>query len=97
MRAAPVCLASLVLLLSLRRLFKSWFLGFSNEAALAGALEEYVGKPVRVITPVGPGLQGKVEFKGAQWTAEATEPLPPGATGIITAVDGLCLQVRPQL
>ncbi|HYF34961.1 MAG TPA: NfeD family protein [Prosthecobacter sp.] len=88
--------SSLVLLLMLRRWFKSWFLGFSQQAVTAGALEEYVGKSVRVITTVAPGLQGKVEFKGAQWNAEASEELLPGATGVITDVDGLCLRIRPQ-
>ncbi len=87
--------ASLVLLLTLRRLFKSWFLGFTDTPATAGALEEYVGKTVRVLTPVGPGLTGKVEFKGANWNAESAVPLVPGAAAVITAVEGLNLHVIP--
>ena len=96
-QTAVFAVSALVLLLLLRALFKSWFSGFSRDAKPAGALEEYVGGRVRVITPVGPGLTGKVEYKGAQWSAEGPEPLPPGATAVITDVDGLCLRVKPQI
>jgi membrane protein implicated in regulation of membrane protease activity len=95
-QTAVFAISSLVLLLGLRRFFKNWFLGFSNHAVTAGALEEFIGKSVRVVTPVGPGLHGKVEFKGANWNAEAGEPLLPGTVGIITAVDGLCFKIRAQ-
>lgn len=96
-QTAVFAVSSLVLILVLRRYFKTWFLGFSQSAATAGAIEEFIGKTVRVVTPVGPGLQGKVEFKGANWNAEASEDLQPGDNAIITAVDGLLLRVEPRL
>lgn len=95
-QTAVFAISSVVLLVALRRLFKTWFLGFTETPATAGELEEYVGKTATVITPVGPGLAGKVEFKGAQWRAESTEALPAGAPAVITAVEGLTLRVSPR-
>ena len=87
--------SSLVLLLGLRRLFKSWLVGFTKtNPDITRDLDEFIGKPVRVISGISVGVQGKVEFKGAGWNAEADEILEPGDTAIITGVDGLCLKVR---
>lgn len=92
---AIFAVASLVLLIGLRRFFKAWFLGFSkqNPNALQD-LDDYIGKPVRVIAPIPSGGQGKVEFKGANWTAQSAEPLNPGDAAIITGLEGLCLVVK---
>lgn len=86
--------SSVVMLLGLRRVFKSWFVGFSksNESVDAD-LDEFVGKPVRVLTAISEGKPGRVEFKGTGWTAESTEILEPGDAAVITRVDGLCLSV----
>lgn len=92
-QTAVFALSSLVLLVGLRRLFKGWFLGISHDAATAGALNEFEGRAVRVISPVEPGRTGKVEFKGAPWNASSDEPLKPGDSARIISVDGLCLKV----
>ncbi|MBX7209070.1 MAG: NfeD family protein [Verrucomicrobiaceae bacterium] len=87
--------SSLVLLVGLRRLCKTWFMGFStSNPDTSRDLDEFAGKPVRVTAAIGPGVQGKVEFKGAAWTAEADEALAAGETAVITDIDGLCLKVR---
>ena len=87
--------ASLVLLIGLRRLFKPWLMGFSKTNPDATRdLDEFVGKPVRVTSALAAGVQGKVEFKGAGWTAESSDTLEPGDTAIITGLDGLCLKVK---
>lgn len=89
--------SSLILLLGLRRWFKAWFLGSSHNAATAGAVEDFIGRSVRVVTALRPPHQGKVEFKGAQWNALSTESMEPGDTAVIVSVDGLCLKVKRQL
>lgn len=87
--------ASLVLLIGLRRMFKSWLMGFSkSNPDVARNLDEFLGKPVRVMSAFEAGVPGKVEFKGANWTAESDDALQPGDTAVITGVDGLCLKVR---
>ena len=87
--------SSLVLLVGLRRFFKEWFLGFSKANPNGGAdLDEFVGKPVKVLTALSAGTQGRVEFKGTGWTAESADPLEPGEAAIITSVEGLCLRVK---
>ena len=87
--------ASLVLLLGLRRLFKSWLTGFSRtNPDAARNLDDFIGKPVRVMSAFESGVPGKVEFKGASWTAESDDAFQPGDTAVITGVDGLCLKVR---
>ena len=88
-------LASLVLLIGLRRLFKSWLMGFSKtNPDTTRDLDEFVGKSVRVMSSFAAGVPGKVEFKGASWTAESDDTLEPGDTAIITDLEGLCLKVK---
>jgi inner membrane protein len=95
MQMMVFAISSLVLLVGLRRLFKSWLMGFSKTNPDASRdLDEFIGKPVRVMSAFEAGVPGKVEFKGANWTAESDEPMQPGDTAIITSMDGLCLKVK---
>jgi membrane-bound serine protease (ClpP class) len=59
--------------------------------------ESYVGKVVTVIEPVAPA--GRVTLQGENWSAKLaqpdTPPLPVGATGRVTGVQGLTLLVTP--
>ena len=87
--------SSLILLFGLRRLFKDWFMGFTEQNSdLKADLDEFNGKTVIVLTSLIPGAIGKVEFKGAQWQAACAEPLQAGEAAVIERVDGLCLIVR---
>lgn len=85
---------SLVLLLGLRRVFKPWFTGISSSSANPGDLDEFVGRRVTVITAVAPSVRGKVEFKGANWSAESDASFEPGEVALISRVEGLCLHIR---
>lgn len=90
--------SSLVLLLGLRRLFKSWFMGFTKvNPDTTRDLDEFIGRPVVVVTALAAGSRGKVEFKGAGWTAESEDALEPGETAFITGMDGLCLKVSRKI
>ena len=88
-------IASLVLLVGLRRFFKNWFMGFSASNPDAQRnLDEFTGKVVRVVEPIREGVTGKVEFKGANWSAESGDDLAVGDSAEILGVDGLRLRVR---
>ncbi|MCB1210863.1 MAG: NfeD family protein [Verrucomicrobiales bacterium] len=92
---AVFAVSSLALLLGLRRFFKNWFMGFSEQNPdVQGNLDDFTGKTVTVVSALAPGGRGKVEFKGAQWQAACAEPLQPGDSAVIERVDGLCLIVR---
>lgn len=87
-------IGSVVLLLTLRRLFKPWFTGISSSSAHPGDLDEFVGRRVTVVSPVKPGSRGRVEFKGANWIAESNVPFEAGEPAEISRMDGLCLHIR---
>ena len=90
--------SSLVLLLGLRRVFKSWFMGFAKvNPDTTRDLDEFIGKQVLVVSAFSAGCKGRVEFKGAGWTAESDDTLEPGDTAFITGIDGLCLKVRRKI
>ncbi len=89
-------LSSVVLLFGLRRVFKSWFTGFSTSRSTRTDLDEFTGQEVVVISAVRGRERGLVEFKGANWSARAVDEGADFAAGErvrITAVDGLCLLV----
>lgn len=89
-------LSSVVLLFGLRSLFRGWFMGFSTSRSTRTDLDEFTGQEVVVIRAVRGLERGLVEFKGANWSARATEEgvaYEAGERVRITAVDGLCLLV----
>ena len=64
---------------------------------LAVNLDEFTGKPVEVLADVTPGSHdGRVEFKGATWSARSHEPIRKGEAARIERVDGLVLVVRKE-
>ena len=83
--------------LFLRRYFKSWFKGDEVPDKIeAGELEEYVGRHATVLSGFEDGsTQGKVEFKGAQWSATATGPVKLGDRVEIIDRDSLHLTIKP--
>lgn len=88
-------LASIALLLGLRRSCRSWFAGLSESGDAQSTEEEFIGREVRVTSAISPAQPGKVEFKGAFWNARSSEPLQPGDAAVILSREGLQLHVRP--
>ena len=88
--------ASVVLLFTLRRSFKSWFMGDVSDSTPSGSenRDEYLGKTATALSDIPAGGRGKVEFKGAHWNAHATTALVTGDRATITALDGLTLTVE---
>ncbi|GEP41861.1 NfeD family protein [Brevifollis gellanilyticus] len=92
-QTAVFAISSIVLLVGLRRTFKDWFMGRSQAGSALEVDEEFIGKEARVVSAISPQVTGKVEFKGAQWSARSTSVHSRGDMVIITARDGLMLIV----
>lgn len=88
--------SSLVLLFSLRRWVRGRFLGYvSDEHNPEVNLDEFTGQQVMVLQDITPGKSdGRVEFKGAGWTAVSDAPLAAGEQAKIVSADGIVLRVR---
>lgn len=88
-------IASLVLLVALRRYAAAWFVGSSSNGE-SNLDEEFIGKTVRVIHAIGGAEQtGKVELKGAEWNARSEVPLDEGSLAVVLGRDGIDLIVGP--
>lgn len=86
--------SSIVLLFSLRHLVKGWFVGKSNDEN-GDMDDDYTGREASVVRDIpGPGLDGRVEIKGAEWKARADATIVAGTTVIIDHREGLTLHVR---
>lgn len=89
-------ITSFALLFTLRRLVKQWFVGKSDGDG--GDLDDdFTGREARALSDIpGPGHDGRVEIKGAEWKARAEEPVAAGDIVIIERREGLTLHVRPR-
>lgn len=93
-QCAVFSISSLLLLFLLRRYFTSWFVGGTLGSG-GNVDEEFVGKTVRVVHSIGGGEDsGKVELKGAQWTAYCDAPLASGSYATVIKRDGIDLIVQ---
>jgi membrane protein implicated in regulation of membrane protease activity len=89
--------ASVAMLLGLRRYIRSRFSGFVSERQAPDRnLDEFTGKSVLVLEDIAPGKPGKAEFKGAPWRAESDAVLSQGEYAIIERMDGLTLILKRQ-
>jgi len=90
--------SSILLLVLLRRWFRARFLGHkTGEQDPLHNLDDLTGEAVTVSTAIEPGSAGgKVEYKGASWSARCETPLAAGSRAIVTAADGITLVVRPE-
>ncbi len=87
--------ASLGLLLVLRRYVAVWFVGSSSNGE-SNLDEEFVGMTVSVLQSIGGAEQtGKVELKGAEWNARSEVPIDQGSLAVVVERDGIDLIVRP--
>ena len=91
-------ISSVVLLVFLRRRFRSRFFGYvGDDHGLDSNIDEFVGQTVKVTEAIEAGGNGgRVEFKGAAWTAYCETPLPAGSRAVIVEVKGINLTVRPE-
>ncbi|UCG28603.1 MAG: NfeD family protein [Bacteroidales bacterium] len=86
--------SSVLSLALLRNYLKRRF--FKEDTNQEGSLdEEFIGKTAIVKTPIKPGIQGKVSFKGTQWEAESDQSIDEGTRVRITGKDSIILKVEP--
>jgi len=90
-------ISSVLMLIVLRKRLADKFHGFeTGQQNPMSNLDEFTGREVLVTQSIDPGhREGRVEFKGADWTAVSTEPIAAGRLAIITAAEGLTLTVNP--
>jgi membrane protein implicated in regulation of membrane protease activity len=62
----------------------------------AEAIVGRFGVALERLDPGSPDPVGQVRVDGEIWTARAAGPIDPGASVIVTGVDGLVLEVAPQ-
>ena len=89
--------SSVVLLAVLRRWLKIRFFGHvgaRNDPA--DNIDSMAGQTVVVTAAIAPGsVDGRVEYKGADWKAVSESPLAAGAQARIVDADGIVLRVEP--
>jgi len=86
-----------VLLVFLRRRLRTRFFGHSSgDQDPLENLDEFKGQAVIVTEDIDPDTGGKVEYKGADWSARCDTALSAGARAVILSADGITLLVRPE-
>lgn len=90
-------ISSVLLLVLLRRWFRARFFGhLTGGQDPKNNLDEFKGQVVTVTVAIDPAAGGKVEYKGADWSARCDTPLPAGSRAIIRSADGITLVVDPE-
>ncbi len=90
-------ISSVVLLALLRRWFRVRFFGhLTGGQDPENNLDEFKGQVVTVTVEIDPDAGGKVEYKGADWSARCDTPLPAGSRAVIRSIDGITLVVGPE-
>lgn len=77
-------------------LFRNWLrkkLGMMRSLK-PGLEDEIIGKKAKAETPIGPGQQGKVIFKGASWAANSADIINTGEEVTIVGYDSIVLTVK---
>ncbi len=84
---------SVVMLVLLRRSLKKRFFSDQENAESEG-VDDYIGKTATVEADIKNG-DGKVNFKGATWSAYADEDIPKGSKVTIIDKNSIKLKVKP--
>jgi inner membrane protein len=84
-------LSSLIIMVLFRSTVKKMFGSNSGGAEYS----EYIGRRVPVTSPIPPGGEGRVTFRGSEWVAfsELEEEISAGTMVVITGVDGTRFKV----
>ncbi len=87
-------IASLLGLALLRKYLRKRFFNRKDEET-GDQLEEFIGHQAKAVEEFKEGI-GKVEFKGAHWTARSDEPVSGGMWVTIVRKESLTLFVKPK-
>lgn len=86
---------SVLTLIGLRRMIQRKFF-YVKEEDSQRVEDEFTGKEAIVLADLGPGLTGKVEFKGTSWKAESASEIKTGQRAIIIRKEDFKLIVEPK-
>lgn len=87
--------SSVLLLILLRKMVKRTFLGKQKGVEVDRNFNLDIGKIVPVIEFIQPGeVGGKVRHQGSNWSAKASEPIPPGESVRIVGCENITLIVE---
>lgn len=67
---------------------------YGNKQSTELLEDEFLGKTARSETPISPGENGKVYFKGTSWPASSEDVIGAGENVIITGTDSILLIVK---
>jgi membrane protein implicated in regulation of membrane protease activity len=84
---------SVVSLILLRRFFKRKFFR-ENDGSPSTLKDEFVGREAVALEDIPDGKRGRIEFKGAPWTAIATGDIKKNDAVIITEKESINLIVK---
>ncbi len=88
-------ITSLIMLAFLRRSFTKLFRDrLMQDKPELLTEDEYVGKRAVVIKTITPEVNGRVEFHGSTWDAEADEKIKEGTPVVITGMHNITLSVK---
>jgi membrane protein implicated in regulation of membrane protease activity len=88
-------IASILLLVSLRKWLKNIFVGRTGQKESADELlQEFVGEKAVVTREIDPQTRGKVEFHGTNWNAEADQIIDEGTSVEIIGKNNITLKVK---
>jgi len=83
--------SSLLTILLFRRWVKKIIWSKKNPTELE---DEFLGKTGKAETFIGPGHEGKVDFKGTTWNARSNDVIEKGESVIITGNESILLIVK---
>ncbi len=86
---------SILSLVALRRIIQKRFF-YSKENLSEGVEDEFTGREGVATTNFGPGVKGKVDFKGTTWNAESKSEIKEGSRVLIIEKDNITLKVEPK-
>lgn len=87
-------LASSISLALLRKYLRTQFFK-QGKGNVSTEDDEFAGQKVPVLAPIKPGVPGKVEFKGTQWTAMSDVEIDKGEIVEIIDKQSINLIVKP--
>lgn len=95
LQAIIFAVTSVLALVALRRMLQRKFM--SSKDSLSESVEdEFTGGEALVVSDIGPGKKGKVDFKGTTWKAESDTEIHEGQAVIIKSKENFTLFVEPK-
>jgi len=95
LQAIVFAVSSVLSLLGLRKMIQKKFF-YSKDELSKEVEDEFSGREAIALIDMEPGKNGKVEFKGTQWSAESESPIREGDRVIIKEKQNFKLIVEPK-